>query len=170
MKNITVMAGLIIMITFQLFVLMGEYIGATYPLYTGTEIKLRTIPVDPRSMFRGNYARLNYDVSTFKSDELDISDLRMDEIVYVKLRAEEKNIYEFDSVSIQRPKSGLYLRGRIKSQPWSKEYRVIYGIEAFFAPKEKALALEKDLRDGGLAVVAVAGNGKAVLKDIIAEP
>ena len=33
------------------------------PLWTGKEIRVKVVPVDPRSLFRGNYARLNYDFS-----------------------------------------------------------------------------------------------------------
>ena len=64
----------------------------------------------------------------------------------------------------------MYLRGRIENRRYSgktKYFRLKYGIEAFFAPKEKALALEKDLRDGGVAILMVSKNGKARLKDII---
>ena len=44
------------------------------------------------------------------------------------------------------------------------------GIEAFFAPKEKALKLEKDLRNGGTAILMVARSGNAALKDVIPNP
>ena len=44
-----------------------------------------------------------------------------------------------------------------------------YGIEALFAPKEKALALERQLRDSGVAVVRVAPNGKAALVTVEAK-
>ena len=51
-----------IVIAFQIFVLAGEYTNAVYPLWTGQEIKLKTVPVDPRSLFRVNYARLRYEI------------------------------------------------------------------------------------------------------------
>ena len=41
--------------------------------------------------------------------------------------------------------------------------RVTYGIEALFAPKEKALQLERELRDSAVAVLKVAPNGRAAL-------
>ncbi len=44
-----------------------------------------------------------------------------------------------------------------------------YGIEAFFAPKEKALKLEEDLRDGGVTVLMVSAGGKARIKAVVAE-
>ena len=56
--------------------------------------------------------------------------------------------------------------GRIVRDP----YRVRFGIEAFFAPKEKALELEKDLRNGGAAILMVSNSGRAALKDVIPDP
>jgi hypothetical protein len=45
--------------------------------------------------------------------------------------------------------------------------QVDFGIHAFFAPKEKALQLEKDLRDGGVAVLMFVSNGSVTLKDVV---
>ena len=73
--------------------------------------------------------------------------------------------------SLEKPGTGPFIRGRIqkrRSQDNSVIYDVRYGIEAYFAPKKKALALEKDLRSGGVAIVMIAGNGKATLKEVIA--
>ena len=45
--------------------------------------------------------------------------------------------------------------------------RIRYGIEAYFLPREKALALEKALRNSGsVATVMVAPNGKAALMEV----
>lgn len=156
---------------FQFCVLTGMYILAEIPFWTGTEIKVKTIPVDPRSMFRGNYARLRYDISEIEATHFpEVEDLRNGEIVYIALKKSDKDIYEFSQVTLSQPNSGVYLRGRIENRRYddrNKSFRLKYGIEAFFAPKEKALALEKDLRDGGVAILMVSKSGKARLKDII---
>ena len=44
-----IVIGLIAAIAFQFVVLSGMYVSAQMPLWTGTEIKLKTVPVDPRS-------------------------------------------------------------------------------------------------------------------------
>ena len=59
----TIVLGLCIAAIFQLFVLTGMVGLSVMPLWSGKEIRVKTIPVDPRSMFRGNYARLRYDLS-----------------------------------------------------------------------------------------------------------
>ena len=159
--------ALIAVITLQLGVLVMEYGNAVYPLLTGKEIKLKVIPVDPRSLFRGNYARLNYNISrVYLSDST--RQFRRNEIVYVKLKQNDDEIYEQDGASISKPDEGLFIRGRARIAGIGYVH-VRYGIEAFFAPKEKALALEDKLRKGGIAVVMLTKDGKSAIKDIIAE-
>lgn len=120
-------------------------------------------------MFRGNYARLRYKISE-AAIEHPGKELRNGEVVYVSLYQSESGLYELSGTSLNKPQAGVFLRGRIQTHRYDSNqnvYRVKYGIEAFFAPKEKALALEKDLRDGGIAVLMVSSSGKARLKDVI---
>lgn len=167
--NKTIALSLLIAVLFQLLVLIGMVGLSAMPLWTGQEIKVKTIPVDPRSMFRGNYARLRYELSEIEIDRSD-KKIRNGEVVYVSLIQAENGLFEFSNASLDKPQNGIYLRGRIQTNRYSdkqKTHRVKYGIEAFFAPKVKALALEEDLRDGGVAVLMVASSGKARLKDVI---
>jgi len=159
-----VVIGLVLTMLLQLVLLGSMLASAAMPLWTGTEIRVKTIPVDPRSLFRGNYARLAYEFSTLPKDSLDTSTLRDNETVYVTLQQHNDQLYSFAGVSTAKPTDGIFLRGRLKGQ---HSTRVRYGIEAWFAPKHKALQLEKDLRDGGIAVLRVADNGKAALAEIL---
>ena len=130
--------GITLAIGFQLLVLVGMYVNAALPLWTGKEVKVKTVPVDPRSLFRGNYARLNYSFSELDSDLFPKDrPIRTDEIVYVSLRLGEQSgeqdkdgLYEYDSVSLEKPDSGVFLRGRIQYR--GSRYHIKYGIEAFF--------------------------------------
>ncbi len=171
MTNKKVVIGIGIAILFQFAVLIGEYINAAIPLWTGREIKIRTIPVDPRSMFRGNYARLRYDVSQIETKKFPEGDeLKNGEYVYIRLRPDANDLYIFDSISLNLPDKGVFLRGRIANRKYENDtnyYRIKYGIEAFFATKEKAITLEKHLTLGGIAVLMVADNGKASLKNVL---
>ena len=171
MSKKTITTGLVIVIVFQIMVLAGEYLGAIYPLWSGEEIRLKTVPVDPRSLFRGNYARLRYGISSIEGKYLsEKKDLRNGEVVYVKLKPDADGLYVFDGVSLKKPESGPFIRGRLQGKHSQRKdvfYNVRYGIEAYFAPKEKAQALEKKLRNGGVAIVMIAGNGKASLKKVI---
>ncbi len=53
---------LLIGILLELVAVFGLFLPYEYMLKTGTEITLKTVPVDPRSMFRGDYVILDYDV------------------------------------------------------------------------------------------------------------
>ncbi|MCP4149401.1 MAG: GDYXXLXY domain-containing protein, partial [bacterium] len=127
-------------------------------------------PIDPRSMFRGNYARLRYDISQIPARDVNrLLSPRHGEVVYVKLAPEKNSTWGYNGVSLKKPSTPPFLKGRIqsKSHRASGNYRVRYGIEAFFAPKAKALALEKTLRHSAVAKIYVTKNGKAALKEVI---
>jgi len=171
----TVIAGIGVVILFQILVLAGVYLGAVYPLWTGKEIRLKTVPVDPRSLFRGNYAQLRYDISNIDASILGVETRpRNGETVYIRLKSSPDGIYVMDGAGLEKPAGPApFIRGRLLALSrgdQQEKYEVRYGIEAWFAPKEKALALEKDLRGGGIARVMVAGNGKAALKDVTGKP
>lgn len=167
MKKNSLIFGLTLVVVFQILVLAGEYANAVYPLWTGQEIRLKTVPVDPRSLFRGNYARLRYEISEIPGS--DINDERFPrngEIVFVQLKPGEEGIYSYAGASLDKPDHGVFIRGRIQKysrRNKSEKYRVKYGIEALFAPKEKAMKLETDLRKTGVARIMLASSGKAAL-------
>lgn len=153
-------------VAFQVLVLIGMVAKAALPLWIGTEIQVTTVPVDPRSMFRGNYARLDYEFGRLPEDAfIEAQHLRVGEVVYVSLAQDETGKYEFSAASLEKPADGIFLRGRVTGT--GDPIRIRYGIEAFFAPKEQALKLEGDLRDGGTAVLMVSSNGRAALKDVL---
>lgn len=165
MKHNYLFSGLVLAVVLQVAVLCGMLVKAALPLWTGTEIRVNTVPVDPRSLFRGNYARLNYDFSQLpESSTLNRSALRNGEKIYVSLQPDETGRYSFADAALNQPLAGVYLRGRIASS--YQPYRINYGIEAFFAPKDKALALEKDLRSGGTAVLMVTSSGSVALQNV----
>lgn len=168
--NRKIAIGLGAAIAFQFCVLTGMYLAAQLPLWTGTEIRLKTIPVDPRDLFRGNYARLEYEISLLDSAQFPAQEgIRNGEVVYITLEPGEGGLHRLSGVSLHKPPEGSYLRGRIAGR-WFEagrgQLRVRYGIEAFFAPKARALELEDELRDGGVAVLMVSPGGRARLKAV----
>ena len=160
-------------IALQLGVLAMEYLGSVWPLWTGDEVRLEIAPVDPRSMFRGNYARLAYTVASVDAKLFEGSEemLRKGEVVYVFVEEGEGEVWHATRVQLEQPLSGLFLRGRM-IRAWSHDeqpLQIRYGIEAWFAPKEKALEIEAAARrsqgegERAYAVIAVSGSGRAAL-------
>ncbi|GAA5525554.1 hypothetical protein Maes01_02124 [Microbulbifer aestuariivivens] len=158
-------------VLFQFLVLIGMYVTAQIPLWTGREIRIETVPVDPRSLFRGNYARLQYAFSELDADEFGKeAPLRTGEVVYIRLQADQQGLYRYAGASLEPPADGVFLRGRVSGLRWRAEgsaYPVRYGIEAFFAPREKALKLESALRQGGVAVLRVSSSGRTRLERVV---
>lgn len=153
-------------ITLQVLVLVGMVGAAALPLLTGTEINVRTVPIDPRDLFRGNYARLGYEFSMIDADALPAQPVvRVGEVVYVSLQQADDGLYALASASLQKPVSGLFLRGRVEYST-GEQYSVLYGIEAYFASYEEAIELERQLRDRAVATLAVSADGRARLKSI----
>tara|TARA_R110002073_G_scaffold192824_1_gene351896 strand:- start:977 stop:1477 length:501 start_codon:yes stop_codon:yes gene_type:complete len=151
----------------QLLVLGGMLVSASMPLWTGQEVRLATVPVDPRSLFRGNYARLSYEISQIESSMFpNLETLRHGEVVYILLNSHE-GIAQLSGVSLEEPGDQLFIRGRLQHPAANiDQQNVNYGIEAYFAPKQKALALEAQLVTGGVAKVMLASNGKAALVEL----
>ena len=171
-KQSKVKKVLILVVFIQFLVLIGMYINSVIPLYFGSQIKVKTLPVDPRSLFRGHYVRLPYEFSRIKSEsinDLGDKDLRNGDYLYISLKQDKDGLHTMSQVNINKPSKGIFIRGRIQNKYYRKnrdEYRVKYNIEAFFAPKDKALEIEKKLRRGGIAVLMVMKNGKVALKAI----
>lgn len=162
----TLLIAIAAAITLQILVLVGMVGVAALPLLTGTEIHVRTQPIDPRDLFRGNYARLGYEFSMIDATELPSEPVvRAGEVVYITLQQTDDRLHEFASASLQKPESGIFLRGRVEYST-GEQFSVLYGIEAYFAPFEEALELERELRDRAVATLAVSAGGRARLKAI----
>ncbi|MDF1780547.1 MAG: GDYXXLXY domain-containing protein [Alcanivoracaceae bacterium] len=187
-KHVMALAAVML---FQLCVLGGELLAAVYPHWTGQPIRVQVQPVDPRDLFRGNYARLQYSFNVIDETLWHGGDTpKKGQRVYVTLVQNEAGSWDAAAISDEPPEDGMFLRGRFKyvwSAPrdrvegpdgkatWVKSdtpdrYRIEYGVEAWFAPKEKAQALELALRDEAWATLYVADNGKAALFAVETSP
>ncbi len=148
-----------------------------YILKTGTIIHLRTAPVDPRDIFRGDYVRLNYDISRIAADTLkdveNFKEIKKGKKLYVGLKEGPNGLYEMTHAQFQKPEGGLYLAGRSPNrykipQPGFPIW-IHYGIEAYFVEQGAGRAIEK--RRGTRTetqvplemAIAVGGNGKSVI-------
>jgi uncharacterized membrane-anchored protein len=147
-------------------------------LHTGKTVWLRTAPIDPQDVMRGDYVRLVYDISridrTFWRDGLAASNnverpSRRDKKVFASLRDVPDGCAEIVSLSDRPPAEGLFLRGRLEPYSWGDTMQVRYGIEAFFMEQGRAAELEsqrgRELRGVPLNVeVALGRTGVGVLK------
>ncbi len=152
--------------------MVSERVGL---INNGREIVLNVIPVDPRSLFRGDYVILNFDFSTLKTTQVP-KDLRSNEQVFVTLQKAPNGSWAYISMSraqpAQLPKDRIAMRGRVKSVWRNRKtdlstIRLRFGIESYFVPEGTGKALEKQVRDSKIrAIVAVSGTGVAAIKGL----
>lgn len=146
-------------------------------LRTGRTIYLRTAPLDPRDAFRGDFVRLDYEISRAASNQVRdglcsppaVGASRKEGIpVYAALKM-RGDLASLDYVSDRKPAADdVMLRGRAQRRGGAG-LNILYGLEAYFLEQGKGLDLERGRRDGEVQIplemeVAVSGAGKSVLK------
>ena len=171
---------IIILVIFTLF--LCSMIGMKqWTLNSGTAVLLETQPIDPRSLFRGDYVRLNYTISNLKPSELDgDKEFQRHDKIYVELQQQEKY---WQAIAIHHDKptnENIVLRGKVQyvnNQTWNQEtedfdeittLNIKYGIENYFVPEGEGLELER--RDNNQIVdirVAIDKFGKSGIKEVL---
>lgn len=131
-----------------------------YTLQTGTEVLLKTQPVDPRDLFRGDYVILSYEISS-----LDVNtEVRAGQKLYVPLTIVDG--YGVAGTPQFSAPEGLFIKGESQYDTESR-VRLEYGIESYFVPENQGRPLE---RNPELEVlVAIDSSGNAVIKKVFLE-
>lgn len=146
-------------------------------LKTGKEIVLPIVPVDPRSLFRGDYVRIDFPVTMVSSD-LFPKDAKPRKAgpVFVTVQRDGES-WKPVAVSETRPTvkpDQMVMQGRLAHNWWPgpgrtpHQVRINYGLERYYVQEGKGLELENAARDKKLAVVvAVDGKGRSAIKGLI---
>jgi uncharacterized membrane-anchored protein len=154
----------------------------------GEEILIKTTAYDPRDVFRGDYVRIAYEISTIEMDQVDeellmkLEDIEVreyeleGEIVYVSVVKGDR-FHIVDSVSEDRPKEGTYLKGKItypfqyddKDRSKLTGFTVDYTLDKFFVPERTGRELEQKIIKGEAYAKVKVFRGYALITDIIAE-
>jgi uncharacterized membrane-anchored protein len=146
----------------------------------GREIVLPIRPVDPRDLFKGDYARLGFDISRLEPAMMAaISSApeprwRKPEApltVYVTLSQQADGAWKPTAVSPSLPaalgKDQIALKGR--TRPYDRQ-AIGYGIERYFVPEGTGTRIEDLARTSTLsAIIAVDRAGRAAIKGLVIE-
>ena len=180
-----------LLVALQVLFLLGQAVRVEVAIARASVVTLKVVPVDPRSLFMGNYMDLNLDIT-----RLDMSKIRHDkaveslsygDTVYVEL-APERPYARAMSVAATPP-SGLYLKGRMQYFSRAEmprpgggteagpptEMVVDYGLERYFIPESRQHEVEEmtSWRRGKqpeiLVEVAVTSRGKSFLRRVIVD-
>lgn len=147
MKKKLVISAIIL----QFFILL--YMCGTRELVirTGNIVYLRTAPVDPRDLFRGDFVRLNYELSSIPPGLQKISsheDLRKGTPLFAMLRRHDNGLVELVYITDREPDEGLYMKGFSDSGRYFKKgstLQVRYGIESYYVQQGKGIQMEEKL-------------------------
>lgn len=152
-------------------------------LSSGTEVRLRTVPVDPRDLFRGDYVVFAYPISVVATGP-DGASYRSGETVYVTLKRDADGFSRATGVSHERPATSgdtVVIAGRVTSTSACalndageldcngerRRLRIAYGIESYFVPQGEGRAIETTDKARIEVVVAVSGSGEAAIKRLL---
>ena len=157
-------------------------------LRTGREIVLPVTPVDPRSLFRGDYVILGYPIvqvpvppgQTTNAAALPgqpvAPALSGHTPIYAVLEQQTDGSWQAVSSSLRHPgdvaANRVVLQGRIDDRAWRQAGKlpVRYGIESYFVPEGQGLELEKLVREKKIsAVIAVNAKGVAAIKGLMVD-
>lgn len=179
----SIVMRLALIIVIQSVVLGGMIAKRQWTLVTGTPVVLETQPVDPRSLFRGDYVHFNYAVSRLRLDEVAGDDVfaRHDE-VYVVLQPGEPY---WQAAAVYRTMPVLQggqvaLKGRVEyafDQWWNSETQtneqrphiaVRYGIEDYFVPEGLGRKLERPAEGEVISLrIAVDRYGNSAIQSLL---
>jgi uncharacterized membrane-anchored protein len=162
----------------QTAVLAGMVIDRVHLLGSGREITLPIVPVDPRDLFRGEYVRLGYGVSTLPLQQFEGPRPFDNASFYVVLGRRPDGSWHTLKALRDMPQETspdrIVLKGRTSHWP-AVDYpnatvRVRYGIESYFVPEGQGKKLEDLAREKKLAtLVAVDSRGNAAIKALIVD-
>jgi uncharacterized membrane-anchored protein len=174
-----ILLSLVIVGLVQTAVLAYMVIDRVRLIRSGREITLPITPVDPRDLFRGEYARLGYDIGSVPVRLLEGPRPRANAAFYVVLEQKPGGIWQAakmtSALPLETSPDRIVLKARA-TYAWPESgsdaaaVRVRYGIESYFVPEGQGAKLEALARDKKLAaLVAVDGKGNAALKGLLVD-
>lgn len=188
MKRTRIVLGLAIAVLFQTAILAQMVWAQITLLQSPTEAVLRTAPVDPRDIFRGDYVILSYDISTMDGRTVPLDpDAENGQEVYVVLRTTEPYATPLrtlatppaslneDEAVIRGKLTWANREGRASMDPICEDgdescatYFIVYPVDSYFVPEGTGGEIEEYRNERALGViVALNGDGDAAIKGLM---
>lgn len=136
-------------IVLQFFILLYMCGKRELIVRTGDVVYLRTAPVDPRDLFRGDFVRLNYELSAIPPGRQKIHDvegLKKSTPLYAVLNRHNDGLAELLYITDVEPDDGRYIKGYPDSgSSFTKKstLHVRYGIESYYVQQGKGIKMEE---------------------------
>lgn len=159
---------IVIVIIIQTLALLAMIAVRQWTLETGAQIMLETAPIDPRSLFSGDYVSLGYKISEVPAPKEFMDKLKINETVYVVL-VPKGPYWVAESIQSEKPDVTLpkvAIKGTVNFKDANKVY-LKYGIEDYFIPEGEGKKLERPKKDENITVkVAVDKFGNAAISGL----
>ncbi len=186
MSQTRILVGIAIAVLFQSAIL-GQMVWAQIALLSSPiEVVLKTTPVDPRDIFRGDYVILNYEISAFDGKKVPIADdLKSGDDAYVLLSTKgstAKPVEVLAAVPEDLSDDQAVIRGRInyilrddmtltgEDCDDCTSILISYPIDSYFVPEGTGTELEQYRDERALGVVvALNEKGDAAIKGLMIE-
>lgn len=149
-----------------LIIIIGLIGFKQFTLLTGTKVLLRTVPVDPRDILRGDYVVLNYEISSLNLENIpsDFTDLSRGSRIYLILERENK-YWVAKEIRKNRPKNLPFIKGKVRDI-YGKNIVVSYGIESYFVPEGEGVYIERSGGRGLDVEVSIDRFGNAIVNKL----
>ncbi len=160
LKVLYILLGFFILF-FASFILINEY-----TLVSGEKVYLKTVPVDPRDLLRGDYVILSYEISQESKVQNLIKEenLTNGDNIYFILDKNEKDLGSLNRVSLTKPDNELFIKGKIDTTSWGRN-NLELGIGKYFVPENRGREIER-LRGQLNVLVSIDKYGTAKIKDL----
>ncbi|MGG6893604.1 GDYXXLXY domain-containing protein [Rhizobium sp. BR 315] len=150
-------------------------------LRSGVEVILKTAPVDPRDLLRGDYVTLNYDISRVPVSTLvggPPKESLSNQVLSVRLKKQDDGYWSIaeSSLGTLEPKPDTVI---LKSLPFDyvsygdqadakATMFVNYGIERFYVPEGQGHDIESARNDRRVSIAArVSSDGAAHIRSLL---
>ncbi len=152
--------------------------GRASILRSGTEVLLKTAPVDPRDLLRGDYVILTYDISNISTTSISGTRPKEGEVasLHVRLKPGADGFWTVSQASFDplaaEDGSVVLLSQPITMYGWEWENAgnliVSYGIERFYVPEGEGRPIEDGRNEGRVSVAArVSDDGQAQIRALM---
>jgi uncharacterized membrane-anchored protein len=152
--------------------------GRASILRSGTDVLLKTAPVDPRDLLRGDYVILTYDISTISTTSITGTRPETGEVTRLNVRLKPGadgfwtvSAASFDPLA-EEAGSVVLISQPVTIYDWEWQnagnLTVSYGIERFYVPEGEGRPIEDGRNQGRVSVaVRVSEDGQAQIRALM---
>jgi len=134
----------IAIVLIQALLLAGMIAYKQYWLARGERILLRTVPVDPRDIFRGDYVQLRYEITNLDLDKLNANEsFNTGEKIYIILEKDSDGTYKAVSASKIPLTDKKFIQGKVTyAMPKPAQWELVFTDTASGIKYKKVIGYE----------------------------